>query len=237
MKTLLIPFLLIILLLEACGKREDFPTESTYRFVNRTGTGITLDLYDNEADYAQNASRITHYRIEAGTTYPVVLQVGKTYWMDWYNDTYTISNWRGATGTVVGSQLQLNVAEGGDTRTLQVVQPDTVRSVMLGGETSSEWKGTDMTGVGHRFVFRKDFTGVHEYGFPSGAITTDIIGYKVYYINTNGSSTIQFRLSITRQQLTTFNVTCNLSGFTPHTGRDSLLITDVSGGGYFVRRQ
>lgn len=237
MKLLCYTLPVLLMGLAACSKHEGIPTECTYQFVNQSGVDITLDLYGSKADYLQNTSRLVHYTIAHGANFPVVLEVGKSYWMDWYNDNYTISNWRGTAGTVLGSQIQLSAAEGGDTRTIGGVLPDTIRSVVLGGGSAfSEWRGTDQSGQTHRFVFRKDFTGLHEYGFPSSTTTTDSINYEVYMINTTGSSTLQFTLGITRMQLSILNAACNLMYYPPITGRDSLIITG-QGGGYFVRRQ
>ncbi len=228
----------ICLLAGGCAKHEGIPTESTYTFTNRTGGYIKLDLYGSQADYAQNARRLGQYIVAPDARQPMVLEVGKNYWIDWYNDDYTVSNWYPNSGN---SPLpKINIADAGDERTISATQHDTVRSVVLGSSVSTSWKGTDDAGIEHRFVFRKDLSGVHTY-VGNGSMVTENFSYQINTINLAADKrTISFELSISGESRnTSAEVRCNLMYLPPVTGRDSLVIYDFNSGGsgYFVVRQ
>lgn len=232
MKNLLLPCLLIILLLEACGKKG-IPTESTYTFINRTGEKINLDMYGSKADYEADTNRLAHYIIMPDSSRKMVLEMGKTYWMDWYSDDYSVNNWQ-VWWSNPKPGAELNVADVDQQITMHIDDPDTVRSVLLNGSTSTLWSGIVARGDSfdgtHSFLFKKDYQGIYKLDAPNGTHLETAFRYIVNGVNQEGLKTGRFTLYLRDMQgISLFGVSCHMNGWLPSTGRDSLLIEPLDG--------
>ena len=230
--------------LVSCRKPE-IPTQSTYTFTNQTGSRITFDLYSDERDYYQNENRLQQYVIDAGASQNMVLDVARTYWVDWYSADYRYNNWANIF-SVADPAPKLQVAMVDDKRSIRATVPDTLRSVMLNGSgASSAWKGTvtnsaPINGT-HEFIFSKDFSGKYTYTDMNGAASIRQFKYSFNGFAQQGSTLLRFSMALRdAMDLNFYNVSCNLSNYFPLTGRDSLLVTAASGSSstqFFVRRQ
>lgn len=108
------------------------------------------------------------------------LKIGSTIWIDWYTTDYSMHNWTAARavdgGPAIAAQLKIS-ADDQKIALLPIVPEtrDTSRSVFLNGmDLSSTWELTsfsnDYRPGNHRFVFARDFTGLHTY--------TDVMGHR-----------------------------------------------------------
>ena len=228
----------------SCHK-HDIPTQSTYTFTNQIGKRVTFDLYNSEDDYYHNANRLQQYVIEPGASQKMVLDVARVYWVDWYSADYRYNNWA-TSFNAVDPAPKLQVAMVDDVRTIKANAPDTLRSVMLNGNgISSTWKGTvtnssAMNGT-HEFLFAKDFTGRYTYTDPNGIISIRDFKYGFSSFSQQGTTLSRFTINLSdAMAVNFFTASCNLSNYSPHTGRDSLWMASAFGSSFdqfFVKRQ
>src|SRR5690606_11473081 len=97
-------------------------------------------------DYGRETNRLERHVLEPGAAQAITLEVGKGYWIDWYGDGHTYNNWESQYSGAHPAAELLPVAETDDARPITVNLPDTTRSVMLNGGTSSAWKGELLSG-------------------------------------------------------------------------------------------
>jgi hypothetical protein len=236
----------LVLFMAACTKPHEQITESTYTFTNQTGQRVTLDLYPTKTDYGKNTNRLQRLVLGPDSSDKLKLNVGQSYWVDWYTDDYAYNNWN-LNSNEVGLRQELKVADIDDTRTLSGGYKDTTRSIMLNGSgTSSTWKGIVSASTGadgiHVFVFQKDLTLIHTFTNTAGQTSTEQLTYRIYSISRDFYTTYYFSFSMDRNGIAVYRGSCNLKNMFPTTGRDSLYITPVNTSGgtvtnFFVVRQ
>lgn len=97
--------LVALLSLQACKKKK-FEREKI-TIVNQLGVGAMVEIYSNEADYANATNPIASKYIPADEVYEIdggTFTEGNTYYMDWYSDDYYYSNWYNDDFPISGKQ-------------------------------------------------------------------------------------------------------------------------------------
>jgi hypothetical protein len=216
----------------SCQKIAELNKQSTYTFRNNTNERITLDIYTSKEDYDRNTGRAYQYLVAPGASQKIALGVAKTYWMDWYNATYALNNWRSS--YLLGSAdnpwppPEITVAAEDDHFDMTCTLRDTSRSILLQDNgLQSRWSGSianagELNGTFY-FEFRKDFGGIYSFTDAHGATSTKPIRYTVAndYISSGNS---YFTLTVFDEQPDKF---CSIHY--PATGinqsRDTLTLT------------
>ncbi len=217
-----------------CSKREGIPTQSAYSFTNQTDRRITLDLYASHADYARDTNRQSSYTVEAGARREITLDIGRTYWIDWYSDAYTLNNW---VSTIfqdreITPANTITIAAEADHFNFNASGSDTSRSVLINGNgISSTWTGAVTHTSSHdgavSFSFFKDFTVQYKYMPASGAETVRTF---TYFINHPGSLPMHYQnfyaVVLDENGQVFASAACYLSNDAViHTGRNVMLLT------------
>ncbi len=163
------------LLTGACKKHYVAPTQYPYTFINQSTVPLTLDLYGSEEDYNNNTARLERHTMAVGDTQVLIIDVGKTYWYDWYSSDYRYSNWA-ITDYTVDRSTTIEFGKTSIYQNFQVAGPDTVRTLLLGtGGLPGNWAGKDTAADSlhgtHQFQFRKDKTGTHTYQGSNGTVS------------------------------------------------------------------
>jgi hypothetical protein len=234
---------LLITLLHSCHKPEAIPRQSTYTFRNETGRSVTFDLYHTGEDYNNERNRLQQYLIPAGGDQKIVLNVGESYWIDWYDAGYGYHNWQSGFNNASPEAELRSVAAIDDTRVISTLTHDTIRSVILNGQTSGIWRGTLASGGAgdgsYQFIFRKDLSGEYTYTSPAGSVVTEPFLYSPNGYGTQNGKMQRFTLAIRDIAYTSlFSAACNMWNYSPHTGRDSMIVQpfDNSNQFYIVRQ-
>ena len=248
-------FLALCTMLTACTKHAA-PKDSTYTFTNTVPERITVDVYNSEADYVNNANRAGRYNVDAGSDVKITLPAPGTVWLDWYSSGFTYNNWRrygtGGGGGSNGSKYlaETPVAIVDDHVYLESAwnYGDTSRSVILNGDgTSSTWEMDvppafgPLTGGHYKFTFRKDFTG--EYLFNSVDGSSKLYAFS-YFAQQNGGSSAFNNTSTFTLYLSTPQVSNNwqmsnvsLSSFSA-SNRDTMhAYSNMTGGSFAIVRK
>src|ERR1043165_1693169 len=132
------------------------PSQYPYHFVNQTNVPLTLDLYGSRDDYNNNTNRLERHVMSVGDTQEVIIDVGKTYWYDWYSGDYRYSNW--AITHNGDSYTTIQFGKTSIRNVFQVEGPDTVRAILLTeANLASNWQGVDTAA--------DSLHGTHEFTF------------------------------------------------------------------------
>ena len=238
-------FFLLALFVTGCKRHYVAPTQYPYRFINHDTMPLILDLYGSQEDYANNVNRLQRHLMAVGDTQEVIIDVGRTYWYDWYSSDYRFSNW-----AVTDYNDRCQIIEFGKTalnERFRTQGPDTIRSILLRGDgISSAWKGVDtaadsLNGI-HQFLFRKDKTGTHIFQ-DKDVVTTLPFTYEIFAQQGSFGPIEWFMLTIYEAGSLdrSYTVYCKLSNGYPSlpvTGPDTFQITrphtEIS---FFVGRQ
>ncbi len=258
MKTL--PYLFGIGLLAAtsmisCKKQG---TKSNFRLENYySNTTVHADVYSNESDYLNGTNPIVKATVDANTTYEFsssILKDGSWYYVDVYNDDYTITNWANSDNIIIGqdsaSSKRFKYNSDNDVFVLSTIQTNARNVLLKATATSSKWRaigaidledGSDIwwsLSAAERYqelYFYKTSTGIHKY--LQGTDTalrnfsfkeTTITGYPTFIINAYPSN---LHLSITN---TYKNIVVSPDDQPPT--KDSLLAL-LNGNLYILKRQ
>lgn len=92
----LLPIASIILLSTACNKNTVGTSPDEINFVNSSEKPVTVDIYSSLSDYGSNTNLLQRLIINGNANEKVsrdILKTGNAYYIDWYNDDYTITNW------------------------------------------------------------------------------------------------------------------------------------------------
>jgi hypothetical protein len=235
-----------IIALAGC-KSPDLPSQVTYNFTNKAQARITLDMYGSKTDYGTNSNRLERYVLEPGATQSVPLPVGAVYWLDWYNDDYSINNLE-RHNNVAKPWPEMPTADVG---TAQVnlspnLYRDTIRSVLFNNTgTASTWKGTFSAGTpwdGTReFVIRKDMTAEMTYTSVNGTVRKDVLRCQIDRESSGISGTNSFGLFMDNPDHTIqIQLFCILYG-SGATGRNVMEVDETRAGAsradYVIQRQ
>jgi hypothetical protein len=217
------------LAMESCRKPE-IQSQTLYTFNNKTGQRITLDLYGSKTDYGTDSNRLQRDILEPGSSAHATLDVLKTYWIDWYNEDYSINNLqRAANAATPWPELATPIADDVQIDMRPSSFRDTIRSVLFNGHgTSSTWKGSLQEGTAwdgtHEFRFRKDQTCLYTFTNGTGAVSTASLTYNVVSVGASGLGTNLFQLQVTNAQASyNFWIRCTLWG-SSRTGRDTMSV-------------
>lgn len=177
MKNIIILSAAILFLLISCSK-PDISGTSSYTFTNNTSAPVTLSLYGTEEDYNTEQHVMSSQRLQPGGHVTMPLEALRTYWIDWYSDGYSFSNWLCGNAISQGSRAaapspELTTADRDDALSITTYPRDTMRSILLSsnGATSTWQLDVDnmpyYNGI-HTFVFHKNFTGTYTYARTGG---------------------------------------------------------------------
>jgi hypothetical protein len=182
----------IIFLLASCDKNNNPSTAPyTYSFQNNTGKHINIDIYQTADDYNNNRNAVLHGSANPGQSYQVsnvYLQTNIKYYIDWYSDDYTYSNWVNRTDLYENFDPTIMSTAGSDLTKMQIV-PEYARILCLGGGgTGTTWRAVDgftylynggsgdstalsqLPAAWQTFTltFHKDFSATYSYTTPNG---------------------------------------------------------------------
>ena len=173
-------FLLAAALLTLAGcKKYSLEKETVQHFSTTYNEPITVDLYQSRDDYANSRNVWKRLTVQAGQPQSVSMEIGRKYWIDWYNADYTLTNWLSETGAFP-PQPTLSPGESSETHILQSLSTGVAyarRCLLPGNAASSTWSvigqysGASNPLIATPFIqitFYKDFRAGVEYDSPSG---------------------------------------------------------------------
>jgi hypothetical protein len=148
---------------------------------NAISQKVHIALYNTAEDYYANSNVVWSADIPAGqsVTVPASLEGGKNYYMDWYSEDYTSSNWP------FNFTLNMaNITPEQDPLLTIWENLNYSRIVCLSSnQASSHWKAVDAENFGtpvwstlsendryRELVFRKDLTGVYSFKDQTGTL-------------------------------------------------------------------
>ncbi len=147
-------FLLLILLVLYCSCRKENTvyTTSTFTLTNPYGEMIYADIYRTDDDYNRE-TKGCRFAIPANTTITLIyppFETGERYIVDWYNRSYTITNWSISTDTFVPT----GAANDGYTIAYDANKyRNSARGVWLHGSAETNWKTADVYGRGQNGTY------------------------------------------------------------------------------------
>ncbi len=75
-----------------CKKTSQQPYN--YTFQNNTDQSINIDVYQTAGDYNNSTNVLLHTVVQPYSTFTTSQLInGSSYYVDWYNDDYTVTNW------------------------------------------------------------------------------------------------------------------------------------------------
>lgn len=192
-------FLPVIFSINSCKKNGI--DKSTVTFVNRTPVDVTLTIYGNEQDYANNANEIKSVVVAAGENLRLSGDYFKNagpYYMDWYSQDYYYNNWFNDDYPVIDSRVRISPTDGDNTYYLEPGYKGKGRAAFLGGsgtETSwiavgaylyssstgynSQWDVIKVNERYRRITMKKDFTAGYIRRNDAGADVTTQLDFMV----------------------------------------------------------
>ena len=231
--------------MQSC-KSPELPSATQYVFRNTGNQAITLDLYGAKADYGTNTNMLERFVLSPGGVGKTRLLVGKTYWVDWYSDDYSLNNMSRRLGiTLPWPEL---VTADAEEMAIDIVYHsfrDTTRSVLFNGSgISSTWRGEFANGSAwdgiHEFVFRKDQSGDFTVTNRAGIVHKETFNYEMLEYQADSTGNYFFGLFIENKQTNlTFRINCTLYRYPNPTGRDSMEVNGNFYGNskrYFIKR-
>ncbi|HXS37804.1 MAG TPA: hypothetical protein VN721_13960 [Flavipsychrobacter sp.] len=82
----------LLFAITSCKKIDQHPYN--YTFQNNTNQSINIDVYQTSGDYNNNTNVFLHAVVQPyGTFMTPQLVNGASYYVDWYNNDYTVTNW------------------------------------------------------------------------------------------------------------------------------------------------
>lgn len=164
----------------------------------------------------------------------IPLDVGATYWIDWYSADKSLSNWRASDLKFqqpgASPPVKINVAGADDRYDISCRLRDTSRSVLLhDGDTASIWIADISETTSHngwnRFAFFKDFSGWYSQLSPGGDTISQPFTYTVASNWKEPYTYKDFRALITCPDGQIISCECYTSGIVPtQTGPSSMLV-------------
>jgi len=212
--------LCFVLLALSCKKEKKTNNEITYTnvlFSNTISEELNLRIYNSLQDYYNNANIIQKGVIPAnGQLQMPNMQVGKTYYLEWYSDDYTYSNWYNYYRKTDSSTITPTLI-GNDTFTINLQNTIHCFNRLLSlndSGTSSTWKAIggvsnfvvdpwDSLTENERYrvlVLRKDFSATYYHKDGLGNIIADsLIQYT--YKNTPDSEGVLMLHNLSRPSI------------------------------------
>jgi hypothetical protein len=193
-----------------CTKEKKSVQQYDYTYTNSTNKDIRVDIYKSIADYNNNTNLyLTGIAAANGGTVVVPssdFQAGVKYYVDWYTNDYTYTNWQNRQGFYDEFETSFLPTYQNNKNTLESVN-DYARLVFLGGGAATETNWIAIDGVAYpggnttqwadlpdsykyrKFKFKKDFSCTYYSKTESGLDKNDKFTFRTPYLGTSKSLT------------------------------------------------